>query len=162
MQENGDEFRLNPEWESIANEKNVFGMATALYSDLKQHMFSGAFIPQESISQLMLVVQKVLYNDFGWNEGELKALDDKFEELNQYYLDKIEGSHSLPPAALMVAPNSISTEMMPGTTHIHMEIVKNRKNRSKMSFVKDTVIVFFEIAVCCLAIIGLMALIGLI
>lgn len=161
MEEGNGFYRLNPDWEPIANEKNVFGMANAMYADLKQHMFGGVMIPQESINELMFITQKVLHADFGWSEEELRALGDKFTELNQYYLDETEESHIFPPSALMVIPHLGQNGLIPGTTHIHMEIVRKKKDRSGSLHVKEIIMGIVEIAVCCLAIIGLMFLIGL-
>ncbi len=161
MEEGNGDFRLNPNWEPIANDKDVLGMANAMYADLKQHMFSGVMIPQESISQLMYIVKKVLYADFGWNKEELEALNDKFVELNKYYPEEVEGNPEIPSAALMVAPNLIPSGIMHRMGNVHMEVVKNKRDKSDLLRVKEIVIGLVEIVVCCLAIIGLLALIGL-
>ena len=78
-------FRLHPDWEPIAAEKNPFRMANVLYTDLKKHVYEGVLPPREAVDEMINVVKFVLERDFYWNREQIDEFEEQFIQLNQYY-----------------------------------------------------------------------------
>lgn len=172
-------YRLRPEWIALADTKNIFGMATAMYSDLKHHYYNGTFIPPEAIKDLMNTVKAVLHSDHEWSDEEVKALEDKFTELNQFYLSETVKEDipevlraalpQLMKSGMTVVPGNIQPGMIPvpgniqpGMGQVHMEFVRHKpKKKRRWDAVKIVVGAIFKTVVVWLAILGLLVLIGL-
>ena len=75
-------FRLKPEWEQGALEKDPQKMANGLYYDLKQQKHSGVIPHPDSISRMVDLVDDILYRDYHWNNDQLKMFREKINELN--------------------------------------------------------------------------------
>jgi hypothetical protein len=80
-----DGFRLNPEWEPVATERDPLKMANALYTDLKKHVYQGILFSKETIQEMINVVKFVLEKDFFWDVEQTEEFEEYFKNLNQYY-----------------------------------------------------------------------------
>lgn len=177
MRNGNGNFSLRPEWVSLAEAHDAFGMANAMYTDLKHHYYNGMFIPPEAIEKLMEAVVSVLYSDHQWSEDDIGVLESKFSEFNQYYPKEVEGA-DIPEVIKAILPHLMKNgdcvfpssdsampgAMMPsvGTSHVHMEFVRHKsKKQRRWDKTKTIVSTIFKTAVYWLALLGLLTLIGL-
>ncbi len=165
-----EEFRLKPEWEQVALEKNPQKMANALYYDLKQQKHSGIIPHPDSIYRMIDLVDDILYKEYHWNNDQLKEFRDGFNELNKYYpTSQPENTIeiTLPYSAIMdnrinrdnILPLHISSTPWNNSSQQNRELPKKQEKRV-WRIIKDVIQVAFKIVVYWLAINGLVTLIG--
>ncbi len=169
MQDGKGHYRLKPEWVGIANDKDVFRMASALYFDLKQHKHNGVMIHPAQVEEMVAFVQKVLYSDYDWSEEEIGNLGKEFIELNKYSPTEMEESQITPIIKAMMPQLMKGFNLIPPngeqefeTTSVHMEFVRHKpKKKNKWGFIKDEAVSIFKMIICWLALLGLLMLLGL-
>ena len=161
-------FRLKPEWEQGALEKDPQKMANGLYYDLKQQKHSGIIPHPDKISRMVDLVDDILCRDYHWNTDQLKMFREEFNELNKYYPTSQPDNTieiTLPYSAMM--DNRINRDhILPiysmsrnNLSQQNRELPKKQEKRV-WRIIKDVIQVVFKIVVYWLAINGLVALLG--
>jgi hypothetical protein len=173
MQGDNGNFRLNPDWEEIATQKNVLAMANALYADVKKYFYDGKYIPLEDVNELVDLVKEVLKSDYNWTEEQIEDLKNTFDDLNKYYPKNIQDIEIIPEGLRNILQQiqgrgivafpvvGGDTSSQPAPIHVEFKRKRKRKKSRKIEFVWYSIKAFFRVVIYWLAILGLLTLLGL-